>query len=508
MQKSFTENLTGKRLLARNTFFNFIGQAAPAIVLLLTVPMIIRGLGNDRFGILTLAWTVLGYFSLFDLGLGRALTALVAAQIGSNRKTAIPASVWTSLAIMGALGLMGAIVVAAVSPVLVRHALKIPTVLQPESLTSFYLLAFSIPVVLSTAALRGVLEAHQRFDLVNMARVPLGIFMYASPLLVLPFSRSLVWVTGILVLGRMAAWVIHFRLCLRVLPEFWIRRTVTRTLARQLLHLGCWMTVSNIVSPLMVYLDRFLIGAFVSITAVAYYTTPYEAVTKLWIVSGAFIGVLFPAFSAAYTANRAKAAQLFDQGFNYVFMAMLPLSLILVLFAREGLSFWLNPEFADHSARIMQWLAAGIFINSLAQVPFAFLQGSGRPDITAKLHLVQLPFYLTAAWILIHKIGIEGAAIAWVGRIIVDTVLSFAAAYRIFPESAAFRKSQTALIVGGSSLFILAALIPSLLLKAIFSIGILFLYILVSWFFVLQSGDKTLIRGMLRMRQAGEAGIR
>jgi O-antigen/teichoic acid export membrane protein len=65
-------------LLARNTLFNLIGQGLPLVVAVVTIPLIIQGLGIDRFGLLSLAWVVLGYFAIFDLGLGRATTKFVA----------------------------------------------------------------------------------------------------------------------------------------------------------------------------------------------------------------------------------------------------------------------------------------------------------------------------------------------------------------------------------------------------------------------------------------------
>lgn len=64
-------------LMARNTFLNFIGQAVPLLVGVITIPFIIRGLGTDRFGLLSLAWIVLGYFAIFDLGLGRTTTKFI-----------------------------------------------------------------------------------------------------------------------------------------------------------------------------------------------------------------------------------------------------------------------------------------------------------------------------------------------------------------------------------------------------------------------------------------------
>ncbi len=190
-------NLTSGRLLARHTLFNLIGQGAPLIIALFTIPLLIKGLGIDRFGVLTLAWVVIGYFSLFDFGLGRALTKLVAEKLGEGRDGEIPTLVWTALFLMLCFGLVGALFLAVLSPWLVNTALKVPEPLRPETIQSFYLLAASIPIVISTTGLRGILEAQQRFGLVNTVRIFMGIFTYLGPVLVLPFSSSLLPVVSV-----------------------------------------------------------------------------------------------------------------------------------------------------------------------------------------------------------------------------------------------------------------------------------------------------------------------
>jgi len=86
------QNITGTRL-ARNTVLNFIGQALPLLVGILVIPFIIRSLGTERFGILTLAWIVIGYFSLFDMGLSRATTKFVAEIISRGKSEKLPALV-------------------------------------------------------------------------------------------------------------------------------------------------------------------------------------------------------------------------------------------------------------------------------------------------------------------------------------------------------------------------------------------------------------------------------
>jgi len=217
--KNHNEHLTSGRLLARNTVWNLLGSGAPMVVAVFCIPILIRGLGKERFGVLALAWALIGYASLFDLGLGRALTQLVARKLGAGEEREVPTLVWTSLLLMLLLGLLGTATLIVLAPWLVHRALHVPGALQRETLQSFYLLGLSIPVVISTAGLRGLLEAHQRFGLINALRIPMGVFTFAGPLLILPFSRSLFPVVGILVAGRLIGWAAHLLVCFRVAPE-------------------------------------------------------------------------------------------------------------------------------------------------------------------------------------------------------------------------------------------------------------------------------------------------
>lgn len=429
-------HLVRGRVLARNVVWNLAGNGAPMIVAVFSIPVLIHGLGKDRFGVLALAWALVGYASLFDLGLGRALTQLVAKKLGAGEEREVPSIVWTSLLLMLFLGLAGTGAVLVASPWLVHRALHVPEALQPETLRTFYLLALSIPVVIGTAGLRGLLEAHQRFDLINALRIPMGVFTFAGPLLVLPFSKSLFPVVAVLAGGRVMAWGAHLWLCLRVAPALGHRIAWHRPAVGPLLRFGGWMTVTNIVSPLMVTLDRFFIGALVSMAAVAYYATPYEVATKLLIIPGALVGVMFPAFSASFERDRGRTAALYRRCVKYVFLMLFPVVLLTVGFAQKGLTLWLGADFAGHSFRVLQWLALGVFLNSLAHLPFALLQGVGRPDLTAKLHLIELPVYLLALWWLISTHGVEGAAVAWTARVGVDALILFVMVQRLLRGSA------------------------------------------------------------------------
>src|SRR5438874_1266844 len=116
--------LTSGRLLAKNTLWNLLGSGAPMLVAVFCIPILIRGLGKERFGILTLAWALIGYVSLFDLGLGRALTQLVARKLGAGEERDIPSVAWTSLLLMLLLGFAGSVAVFLISPWLAGRGLN------------------------------------------------------------------------------------------------------------------------------------------------------------------------------------------------------------------------------------------------------------------------------------------------------------------------------------------------------------------------------------------------
>jgi O-antigen/teichoic acid export membrane protein len=427
--------VTSGSLLARNTGWNLAGQVLPMAVGLFAIPRLIHALGTDRFGVLTIAWMVVGYFSFFDLGLGRAMTNLVAQNLAAGGEDELPAIIWTANLLMGVLGILGAIALVLLSPVLVCDLLKTPVLLQLETTRAFYVLGLSMPFVISTAGFRGILEARQKFRIVNLVKVPMGVATFAAPLLVLPWSKNLTAVVGILVIVRFLFWIAYVSLALRDMPSLLRGIVVDTDMFSKLFSFGAWMTVSNIVAPIMAYLDRFLVGMLLSLTAVAYYATPWEVVTKVLLVPGALVGVLFPAFSTALIADPSRAGMLFRRAVKYVAIVLFPVLLLIVLFARDGLTIWLGSDFAGHSTRVLQWLALGVFANGLGLVPFALVQGAGRADITGKLNLLELPFYLVCVWVLTKHFGIQGTAIAWSLRVIVECILLFCVADRILGKT-------------------------------------------------------------------------
>jgi len=491
-------HLLSRKALAKNSLINLAGFIIPLIVGLTAIPLIVRGFGVERFGVLTLAWAFIGYFSLFDMGIGRAITQLVAERLGVSSERDVSRLAWTGLLLMLCFSLIGAVIIASFAPMFVTSVLNMPESLREEARGAFILLALAIPAVVLTTGLAGILAALQRFGLINALRVPMGMMIFLVPLVILPYTKSVASVCAGLLIIRLLFLVLHVVACFYAFPPLRAHIGIVRSEISSLLRFGGWMTVTNVIGPLMVYMDRFVIGALLTISTVAYYVTPYEMVTRLWAIPVAAVGVLFPAFAAAKASGSSHWTTLYSMGGRAILGIMAPIVLILVVFAEEGLRLWLGADFAQNSAVVMQWLAIGVFLNSYAQVPFAFIQGIGRADVTAKLHLLELPIYIIFILWLLRRYGITGVAIAWVLRSALDAGLLTLVAHRLAEDLAAASRQILPLLVMPVALFAIGMTLNEIYVKLFFIIGAFIALSVVAYKFAVTSDEKTAIRKMAR----------
>lgn len=455
--------------IAGNTVWNLVGTGLPLLLAVVSVPVLIGSIGVERFGVLTIGWAILSYFGLFDLGLGRATTKFLAEALENGRVAEGYALFWTSILLNGLLGLVSAVGLAALTPLLVQEVLNVSAQVELETIRAFYFMAAAVPLVTITNALRGTLEAQHRFALLNVLQVPTSMLTQAAPLLVLPFSNSLTWLVGALALSRALGLIVYFAGALRQLESPFEGPLFARGKLRALFSFGGWVTVTNTIVPFMFNADKFIIGSLSSMTAVAYYSTPYEAVIKLWIVPQSLVRTMFPIFSTNLEIK--ERTRLYTNAVRVLALVLAPLVATLIAFAPDVLRLWVGASFAAQSTLVLQILAVGVFAHSLALIPYNLIQGLGRPDVTAKFHLLETPLYLLMLWYGVQYFGILGAAVAWTIRLGADALLLVVyvrLTARLSPQASKHDLLRRALILSTSLLalaWLLDALTSGLVLK-------------------------------------------
>jgi O-antigen/teichoic acid export membrane protein len=496
--------------IALNSVLNFGGLLVPLVVGVVSIPYVVKGLGVDSFGILSLCWMLLGYFTLFDLGLGRATTKFIARELQNGSTDRVRGLFWTSFWMNLILGLVGSVIIAGLAPVLSHSVFRIPQNLVEVAGDSFLLLAFSCPAILITTAFRGALEAAQRFEYVNAVAVVSSSLTFLLPVAGLLMGFGVRGIVILLMISKICSGMAYLLLCFKVFPV--LKKGVSPDLEdiRRMLPYGGWISVSNLVQPVLAYLDRFLIGATISIAAVSYYSAPFEMVTRISILPASLAMTLFPSFSGVDSGASEEIANLYSRSVKFLLILLAPLVVLLIVFAREILRLWLGVEFAEISVVVMQVLAAGVFLNSLAQIPTVLILGLGRPDIPAKFHLLELLLYVPLVWILVRNFGIAGGAVAWSIRVAIDTLLLFVASGKFVSVRSflghGLKRGISVVVILVSAMLLSLVLPVGLAVKLPTVAAIVVAFGIVSWRFVLDPAERDLVTSTARSLAARAGG--
>ena len=407
------------RRAASGAAWNLVGQVLPLLVAVACIPLLIREIGLERFGFIALAWVLVGYASLLDLGIGRALVRTVSARLAAADPRGAADSASTGLSFLLGFGLLLAAAMAMATPLLVRTVLRAPEALADEALGATWLLACSLPFVMLSGGYAGVLTAHQAFKPLNLVRALFGVFSYSLPLAVAlaGYGQLPTLVAGILVL-RVLGCAVFALACRRHCAWHWRLHWPRREITRELLALGGWMSVSNLVGPLLTSMDRLLIGALVPLRSVGLYSAPYDLLTRLMVFPNAIVAAVFP--SVTSVPPGAPARQVLSELSRWLHLGMFPMLFTAMALAHPAMVLWLGEESGGQAAWVLQILVPGIYLNTLAQAPATLIQAAGRPRDMAVLHLLELPVFLLLLWALTERLGIAGTAAAATLRFAID----------------------------------------------------------------------------------------
>lgn len=476
--------------------FNLLGHTLPMAVALVSVPVIVHFAGVERLGALGVVWALVGYFSFLDFGLSRVVTRRVAQAAEQGRLDAelmdlrgffwwraVPALMLMALLLLASRGVFSGFLPEGK--------------LGRELAASWSWISFSIPVTLATNWLRGALEGVNRFARVNLMRTVFGAWTYAAPAIASLYMPTLEGMIIGIVLGRVLALIAHAWACLQA--ERGILMGPVRTkLAGQGLFFqeGGWITISNVIGPLMLYSDRFVLAALVHPRAVAWYVTSQEVLLRTMVIPAALAGVLFPKFAGNLDARtEVPLAALYQRGIRLISAIMLPLCALAAAGAYDGLRMWLGGDFAANAHRVVEIVALGIFVYAIAHLPHAWLQAVGRAHLTAKVQLVELPLYALGLYAAVTAWGIAGAAYLWVLRVFLDCLLLL----RLVGQESARPVMKPVLV--GVSFVALAGMFSgpeaAWQLRALFSAAAVFGGGLIAWFGLLNRDDR---REVFRVR--------
>lgn len=407
-----------------NFALNVIGMTLPIGVMLITVPIYVAHIGAGRYGVLSIVWLLLGYFGFLDFGLSRAATNALA-KLAHGPSIERTQTLVTALYLNLSLGILGALILYFVGSFLITRLLTMPNNLSAELQGVFPWIACMLPLALVAAVGRGSIEASENFLAVNLLDLAGVILGQVIPVLCAVFvGPTLTIVIPAAFIARATSVALMFAFIAKT-ERISIWRAFDKNRVKELVGFGAWVTVTNMIGPLLTSIDQIFVGSTLGVAAVAHYSVPMNLVNRSQIIATALARTLFPRMSRL---GAEEAMQLAERGVISLAYAFGSICGPAIILGNAFMTLWMGETFASYAGPVFGILMIGAWINGVAFIPFELLQARGRPDLVAKIHALELVPFILILWFLLKQFGLAGAAVAWVLRVSIDALLLFGAA--------------------------------------------------------------------------------
>lgn len=405
--------------VGRHAAINFVGNVLPMVVAIITVPMYLKYIGTERYGVLAVIWALLGYFGFFDFGFGRAVSQRMA-RLGEADDSERSNLLWTALISTFLLGIVGSLALWVSADYILSHLIEMTDSRRLEASNAVGWLLFSLPALLPTSVLQGALQGRLRFFELNVIQVFGTTLSQLLPLAVAASGHVQLQVLVPTVLAsRLLTIGVLFMQCRRLVP---LRGNpvIDRSHLSPMLKYGGWISVISLLGPLLVTIDRLIIATLSGAKSVSYYTVPYDLVSRTMVISASVSSAIFPRLASSGVAEGKSVAM---KATAMLVAVMSPIVIAALFLVHPFLILWVGDDFALSSKGVAELILVGVWINALVIPHNARLLAEGSPKKVVIVYLIQIPIYFGMLSLGIVYWGVMGAAAAWSLRVLLDTTM-------------------------------------------------------------------------------------
>jgi len=415
--------------ILRNVASNWTGFAVNAVVTLVLTPVILRELGEARYGIWILTSSIIGYYGMLDLGFRAGVNQFLTRSLAVpdfERASNVISTAFVALSLLG-LGMAGLSVAAAY---MVPEIFDLPPATEQEAFWCILIIGATAGIQCVLSPFSAVFVAKQRFDLSNLigvsTRLPTAIGIYVA----LKSGYGLIGISLATGAGTILDYVIRWIVARRLVPELQVSRNRSNlSQLREIGSFGIWNFLIEVSRFVYLYMQPLLIGFLMPISAVGY----YALAAGLWYQINGLLGpigqVLYPAAAEMdVRGERESMRRLYSVGSRLMLLVVIPVVLIAYFWAPDFYRLWIGEKYLTGEtyasvSDILRVLLIGTLLSYTSNVAGQIILAAGHIRQLALLQISGAVLNLTASLILIHYFGLIGVAIAAIlATIVVDLV--------------------------------------------------------------------------------------
>lgn len=476
-----------------------MGQVFPVAVSFITTPLVIRMLGAEGYGVLSLLVAIPSYLMFADFGMNIASTRFAASAFADGDFKREASLVRGAATICLLCSLPFALLIFLLAGEL-SIIFNVPAELIGESTQALRITSLTLVLNLLTTVFNTPMLVRMRMDLNMLTSATFRIGgVIATPLVVYQ---------GFGIIG--VAWTFLIVAVLTLLTTVSVSSGLLRGLLRgwfrsadlsALLKFGLGYSLSGIAAVLLVGTEKFVLASLVSVRAIAYYSIALTVATMMTMLSGSMVQSLIPAFSQMQDEkNRHEAERLYSMSIRLILCALIPSLTTIAALSRPFLTVWAGDEFGFEATAPLRILLFGLAFNAVAYFPLSIVIASGRTSALARLYWTELLIYVPYSFLMVSNFSVLGAAIAWTTRAVIDSValMLLAARFgrvRMRWDGWQLQTIGVALLLSPSLIFGNSSSVSAALI--FLCISVLVLYGLLIWFYYLNESERSWLKNMI-----------
>lgn len=410
--------LIKRKIIERNIIANFVGRGWTALMALLFIPIYIKFLGMEAFGLVGFFVTLQTLFLVLVTGLSTTVTrelARLSTQPGTDQKKRD--LVRTLEVVYWALAIAMAFIVISLSPIIsndwiMTQHLPVSSVQQAVMMMGL-VIAFDLPLSLYYGGLIGLQKQvlYNGVDVVSATFRGIGavaVLWIVSPTVQAFFEWQIVISIAQTFLAALVLW--------RNLPLTGSPARPQKSYFNEIWRFTAGVTGISILGGVVLQMDKVILSKMLALESFGFYVLASGVASVVLLAATPFFTAIFPRLSQLVVDDdKTGLKNLYHDSCQSVSVIILPMAVIIALFAPEILQMWTgNPVIASETHVIASVLVVGAALNALMYMPYALQLANDWTKLALYQNLVSIIVLVPGIILLTQRYGGVGAAMVLV----------------------------------------------------------------------------------------------
>jgi len=440
--------------MKRAIISNVTGSIIGFIFSLIAIPIQIRLLGSEAYGLIGFIASLQIILVVFDFGLSSSVVREIAASADDDVSKGIVQTgatiYWIVASIVGCLVFVGADWIA-------QDWLHVKT-LTPEYIASA-VRVIAIYMILNwpVGHYANVLFALKRLDLVNGLRVAVTVVSQLGGIVVILLTYDLIAFLMWLTFSSFVSVVLHLLFIKRVFPAVTLTPRISLAVIRRIWRTSFDMNIVSTASIIYTQLDKLLISNLLPLSVLGYYSIAYRLMVGATLIPVSIASITLPLFAEKFSRGQhTELVHTYNRISQLILYIITGFTFAFVFWGYDLLKIWTTAETAANTYQTLGILTVGALLNTVTVVGYYLVLATGRSRLLSFIYSAGVIPYVICLYFLIIYLQIIGVAIALIlySLYLIGTLL-FYIQWKITNESVIrwLNRNFTAFVIIGFIIF-------------------------------------------------------